>query len=142
MAGREVFLLTPSGLDNLYLVFRIYIASCGCYVSPTPPLLTASASLIHLLYCFFILFSYYTSNMVFISGEVKHHRRSSSASTTTIIRDAAFVKVTVKPGDDLPISPVRSVPTRSYSKLLPRKTHSTALVDEFIQSFKELESYK
>ncbi|KAF8176545.1 L-Aspartase-like protein [Pholiota molesta] len=80
--------------------------------------------------------------MVFISGEVKHHRRSSTASTTTITRDAAFVKVTVKPGDDLPISPVRSVPTRSYLRLLPRKTHSTALVDEFIQSFKELESYK
>ncbi|KAF9485975.1 phenylalanine ammonia-lyase [Pholiota conissans] len=68
--------------------------------------------------------------MVFISGEVKHHRRESASNSIP-----PFVKSAAKPDE-------RSVPTRSFSKLLPRKTHPTALVDEFIQSFKELDSYR
>lgn len=40
-----------------------------------------------------------------------------------------------------PISP-RSVPTRSFSKFIQRRPQPTALVEEFIQSFKDLQAYK
>ncbi|KAF8967957.1 L-Aspartase-like protein [Flammula alnicola] len=75
--------------------------------------------------------------MTIISAETKNPARKSSSASTTVVRETSFVtKVTAKEET----TPTRTV--RSLSKLLPRKPLSTALVEEFIQSYQELDSYK
>ncbi|KAJ3506668.1 hypothetical protein NLJ89_g6742 [Agrocybe chaxingu] len=79
--------------------------------------------------------------MTVISAETRAvPRRSSSVSGTLIhdIRDGV-VKLTAKPDDAIINHPVQ---TRSSTRTLPRRQHATSLVEEFIQSFKELESYR
>lgn len=72
--------------------------------------------------------------MTIISAEIKtSHRRSSSASGY-VLRDG-FVRLTGKPGEVR--TPILKVPKSMHKKPVP-----TALVEEFIQSFKELDSYK
>jgi hypothetical protein len=74
--------------------------------------------------------------MTLISAESKTRTRgSSSASLTTFTLRGDILKA-----ED--IVPVRAMPTRSYSKLITKKPASSNLVEEFINTQKELESYK
>ncbi|KAF4621343.1 hypothetical protein D9613_000844 [Agrocybe pediades] len=86
--------------------------------------------------------------MTFISSETRTTpRRSSSASISGYVQTNGVVRLTIKP-DEKPTSPLsplspRANKARSLSILLAqRKPQGTNLVDEFIQSFKELENYK
>ncbi|KDR75707.1 hypothetical protein GALMADRAFT_211171 [Galerina marginata CBS 339.88] len=73
--------------------------------------------------------------MTILSSETKTtHRRASSASGYVIYEGVVQLNNT-------PSTP-RPPPTRSLSKLVQRQPQGTALVTEFIQTFKELEAYK
>ena len=74
--------------------------------------------------------------MTLISAENKTRTRgSSSASLTSFTRRGDILKA-----ED--VISVRAMPTRSYSKLITKKPASSNLVEEFINTQKELESYK
>ncbi|KAF8911465.1 L-Aspartase-like protein [Gymnopilus junonius] len=78
--------------------------------------------------------------MTFISSETQTTPRRSSTASGYVVRDGVVRLTTVKDEDSTSVP--RSIPVRSMSKLLQKRPQSTALVDEFIQSFRELESYK
>ncbi|KIM40278.1 hypothetical protein M413DRAFT_446453 [Hebeloma cylindrosporum] len=73
--------------------------------------------------------------MTIISAETKTSPRRSSSASGYVLRDG-IVRLTGRPGE------VRTIPIAKGSKSTPRKPVPTALVEEFIQSFKELDSYK
>ncbi|KAF8161270.1 L-Aspartase-like protein [Crassisporium funariophilum] len=75
--------------------------------------------------------------MTIISSETKTAPRRSSSASGYILRDG-MVKLLAKPDSES----IRPVPVRSSSKLIPRRTKATALVQDFIRSFKDLEEYK
>ena len=76
----------------------------------------------------------YPPPMTIISAETKTSPRRSLSASGYVVRDGIF-KLTGKPGE------VRT-PILKAPKLMHRKPVPTALVEEFIQSFKELDSYK
>lgn len=63
------------------------------------------------------------------------------SSNDPLVRDIkdGVLKLAANP-DEAIVS--RPIPARTSSKLLPRRQQQPTLVDEFIHSFKELESYK
>jgi hypothetical protein len=76
----------------------------------------------------------YPPPMTIISAETKTSPRRSLSASGYVVRDG-IVRLTGKPGE------VRT-PMLKAPKLMHRKPVPTALVAEFIQSFKELDSYK
>lgn len=70
-----------------------------------------------------------------LTVETKLSPRRSSSASGYVVGDR-IVWLTGKPEE------VRTSPIRKVSKMMPRKPVPTALVEEFIQSFKELDSYK
>lgn len=76
--------------------------------------------------------------MALIPSETRTIPRRSSSASGYLIREGV-VRITAKP-DETTVP--RTIPTRSLSKLVQRRPQPTALVEEFIQSFKELEGYK
>jgi phenylalanine ammonia-lyase len=79
--------------------------------------------------------------MTVITSELRQLRRSSVISTEPLVRDVKDgVAILATYPDEVIYS--RPVPTRSSSRLIPRKPQQTTLLDEFLQSYKELEFYK
>lgn len=74
--------------------------------------------------------------MSLISAESKTRTRGLS---TTSLTSFALRGDILKAED---VVPVRAMPMRSYSKLITKKPASSNLVEEFINTQKELESYK
>jgi phenylalanine ammonia-lyase len=70
-----------------------------------------------------------------ITVETKTIPRRSSSASGYVVGDR-IVWLTGKPEE------VRTSPIRKFSKSMHKKPVPTALVEEFIQSFKELDSYK
>ena len=73
--------------------------------------------------------------MTVITVETKTSPRRSSSASGYVVGDR-IVWFTGKPEE------VRTSPIRKVSKLMPRKPVPTTLVEEFIHSFKELDSYR
>jgi phenylalanine ammonia-lyase len=72
--------------------------------------------------------------MTIISAETKNSPRRSSSASRYVVRDG-IVRLTGKPGE------IRT-PVLKAPNLMHRKPVPTVLVEDFIQSFKELDSYK
>ena len=82
-----------------------------------------------------------TTTMTIISAETLNRtipRRNSSVSGGTLARDAKDSIARLTTLTDEP----RPIPTRSASRLLARRPQASNLVEEFIQSCKDLEAYK
>jgi len=77
--------------------------------------------------------------MPFIPAESRTIRRSSLIEP--LVRDVkdGVIRLTAYPDEAIHSRPI---PTKSTSRLIPRKSQYTTLVDEFILSCKELEAYK
>jgi phenylalanine ammonia-lyase len=73
--------------------------------------------------------------MTIISSEIRTTPRRSSSASNYVIRDG-IVRLTAKSE-----SP-RTMPVRKLSKLVHKNPVPTALVEEFVQSCRELDSYK
>ncbi|PPQ88445.1 hypothetical protein CVT25_011571 [Psilocybe cyanescens] len=73
------------------------------------------------------------------SSETRTAPRKLSTTTDYLPREGLVRFKAEEPTS--PSSP-RSIPTRNFSKFVQRRPQPTALVEEFIQSFKELEAYK
>ena len=78
--------------------------------------------------------------MTFISSETRTLPRRTSSASDYVVRDGIVMLAGSKAEDASSVP--RPIPVRQMSKLVQRRPQSTALVDEFIRSFKELESYK
>ncbi|PPQ62931.1 hypothetical protein CVT24_006171 [Panaeolus cyanescens] len=78
--------------------------------------------------------------MTLISSETRNTpRRSSSASLSGfVIRDGKVLLASSKTDHE----PARPIPARRASKIIHPRPRTTALVEEFVRSFKELEEYK
>ena len=79
--------------------------------------------------------------MPFIPAENRTLRRSSLISNEPLVRDVkdGVVRLTAHPDEAIHSRPI---PTRSSSRLIPWRNQYTTLVEEFIQSCKDLEAYK
>ncbi len=80
--------------------------------------------------------------MTIIATENRTTRKSSLIpNEQALVRDVkdGIVRLAAHPDEAIHSRPV---PTRSSSRLIPRWPQQTPLVDEFIQSTKELDAYK
>jgi phenylalanine ammonia-lyase len=73
--------------------------------------------------------------MTIISAETRTAPRRSSSASGYVVRDG-IVRLTGKSES------ARTMPVHKLSKLMHKNPVPTALVEEFVQSYRELDSYK